>query len=74
MMPIFFDVDPSHVRKQKVDFGIAFEKTCEVETEEEKRRWTKALVYVATIAGEHSCNWFVTCLFWLNDLEHFCLP
>ncbi|KAG2298061.1 hypothetical protein Bca52824_034533 [Brassica carinata] len=57
VMPIFYDVDPSDVRKQKGGFGIAFKKTCEGETEEQKQRWTDALTYVATIAGEHSRNW-----------------
>lgn len=60
VMPIFYDVDPSDVRKQKGGFGIAFEKTCEGETEEQKQIWVDALTYVATIAGEHSRNWFVT--------------
>ncbi|KAL1193746.1 Disease resistance protein RML1A [Cardamine amara subsp. amara] len=57
VMPIFYDVEPSHVRKQMGDFGIAFEKTCQGETKEQKRRWIEALAYVATIAGEHSRNW-----------------
>ncbi|KAH0934716.1 hypothetical protein HID58_011833 [Brassica napus] len=57
VMPIFYDVDPSDVRKQKGGFGIAFQKTCEGETEEQKQRWVDALTYVATIAGEHSRNW-----------------
>ncbi|KFK45145.1 hypothetical protein AALP_AA1G349500 [Arabis alpina] len=57
VMTIFYDVDPSDVRKQRGDFGSAFEETCEGKTEEEKQRWRKALAYVATIAGEHSLNW-----------------
>ncbi|VVB09512.1 unnamed protein product [Arabis nemorensis] len=57
VMTIFYDVDPSNVRKQIGDFGRAFEKTCERKTEEEKLRWSKALTDVANIAGEHSLNW-----------------
>ncbi|CAA7030744.1 unnamed protein product [Microthlaspi erraticum] len=57
VMPIFYDVDPSHVRKQKGEFRKAFEKTCEGKTEKEQQRWIKTLGYVATIAGEHSRNW-----------------
>ncbi|CAA7034575.1 unnamed protein product [Microthlaspi erraticum] len=57
VMTIFYDVDPSDVRKQSGDFGSAFERTCEGKTEDDKQRWIKALAYVATIAGEHSLNW-----------------
>ncbi|ESQ46796.1 hypothetical protein EUTSA_v10027793mg [Eutrema salsugineum] len=57
VMPIFYDVDPFHVRTQSGDFGSAFEKTCENQTEEVKQRWVEALKCVTTIAGEHSCNW-----------------
>ncbi|CAN7136437.1 unnamed protein product [Brassica rapa subsp. narinosa] len=57
VMTIFYQVDPSDVRKQTGDFGIAFKKTCEKKTEEDKKRWMEALAYVANIAGEHSLNW-----------------
>ncbi|KAG2325158.1 hypothetical protein Bca52824_007886 [Brassica carinata] len=57
VMLIFYQVDPSDVRKQKGEFGNTFEKTCEGRTEEERQRWIKALAFVATIAGEHSLNW-----------------
>ncbi|KAG5383104.1 hypothetical protein BRARA_I01613 [Brassica rapa] len=57
VMPIFYDVDPSDIRKQKGDFGVAFKKTCEGIAEEKKRRWIEALTCVATIVGEHSRNW-----------------
>ncbi|CAL9223910.1 unnamed protein product [Arabidopsis halleri] len=57
VMTIFYDVDPSDVKKQRGEFGSAFEKTCQGKTEELKQRWSKALAHVATIAGEHSLNW-----------------
>ncbi|KAG2307909.1 hypothetical protein Bca52824_027657 [Brassica carinata] len=57
VMTIFYDVDPSDVRKQSGDFGRAFETTCREKTEEVKQRWTKALTDVADIAGEHYLNW-----------------
>ncbi|KAL0842927.1 hypothetical protein Bca101_016172 [Brassica carinata] len=57
VMTIFYEVDPSDVRKQTGDFGIAFKKTCEGRTEKDKKRWMEALAYVAAIAGEHSLNW-----------------
>ncbi|KFK26371.1 hypothetical protein AALP_AA8G239800 [Arabis alpina] len=57
VMTIFYQVDPSSVRKQKGDFGSAFMKTCQGKAEEVKLRWIKALTDVANIEGEHSLNW-----------------
>ncbi|KAF8107352.1 hypothetical protein N665_0123s0043 [Sinapis alba] len=57
VMAIFYQVDPSDVRKQRGEFGSAFQKTCEGKGEGEKNIWIKALADVATIAGEHSSNW-----------------
>ncbi|KAJ0816741.1 putative TIR domain, AAA+ ATPase domain, P-loop containing nucleoside triphosphate hydrolase [Helianthus annuus] len=47
VMPVFYDVDPSELRKQKKDFGKAFAKqnTTKVES------WRKALVDASEIAG-----------------------
>ncbi|RID44676.1 hypothetical protein BRARA_I01456 [Brassica rapa] len=58
VIPIFYDVDPSDVRIQTGDFGIAFKKTCsEGVTEKQKQRWIQALTRVANIAGEHLRIW-----------------
>ncbi|CAA7047357.1 unnamed protein product [Microthlaspi erraticum] len=57
VMTIFYGVDPSDVRKQTGEFGIAFNKTCAGKTEEERRRWSQALTVVGNIAGEHLLNW-----------------
>ncbi|KFK40630.1 hypothetical protein AALP_AA2G021400 [Arabis alpina] len=57
VMTIFYGVDPSDVRKQKGDFGKVFKKTCARKTEEERRKWHKALTEVGNIAGEHFLNW-----------------
>ncbi|KAL1225611.1 Disease resistance protein RML1B [Cardamine amara subsp. amara] len=57
VIPIFYKVDPSDVKKQRGDFGRAFEKTCEEKSEKVKQTWSKVLADVATIAGEHSLNW-----------------
>ncbi|VVA93756.1 unnamed protein product [Arabis nemorensis] len=56
VMTIFYGVDPSDVRKQTGDFGKVFKKTCSRKTEEERRRWSKALTEVGNIAGEHFLN------------------
>ncbi|CAN7059436.1 unnamed protein product [Brassica rapa subsp. trilocularis] len=57
VMTMFYEVDPSSVRKQKGDFGSTFMKTCQGKDEEVKERWSKALTDVANIEGEHSDNW-----------------
>ncbi|KAJ4908138.1 Disease resistance protein (TIR-NBS-LRR class) family [Raphanus sativus] len=57
VMTIFYEVDPSDVRKQTRDFGKAFEKTCVEKTEEVTYVWRQALKEVADIAGYASSNW-----------------
>ncbi|CAH2066158.1 unnamed protein product [Thlaspi arvense] len=57
VIPVFYGLDPSHVRKQTGDFGKIFEKTCQDKTEEVKIRWKEALTNVANILGYHSVTW-----------------
>ncbi|CAA0403400.1 unnamed protein product [Arabidopsis thaliana] len=58
IMPVFYEVDPSDVRKRTGEFGKAFEEACERQPDEEvKQKWREALVYIANIAGESSQNW-----------------
>ncbi|XP_018513710.2 disease resistance protein RML1B [Brassica rapa] len=57
VMTVFYGVDPSHVRNQTRDFGIAFDETCQGKTEEKMRIWRQALTNVGNIAGEHFLNW-----------------
>ncbi|CAN6900694.1 unnamed protein product [Brassica oleracea] len=57
-MSLFYQVEPTHVKKQTGDFGKVFLKTCRGKTKKEIRRWKHALTEVAQIAGYHSKNWF----------------
>nr|GEU41203.1 hypothetical protein [Tanacetum cinerariifolium] len=50
VMPVFYDVDPSEVRKQKGDFGKAFSKQ-EVEDTTKIESWKKALFDASNISG-----------------------
>ncbi|KAL1221319.1 putative disease resistance protein RPP1 [Cardamine amara subsp. amara] len=59
VMTVFHEVDPTDVKKQTGDFGVAFKNTCMGRQKEEIERWRRALAEVATIAGEHSSKWFV---------------
>ncbi|XP_013604666.1 PREDICTED: probable disease resistance protein RPP1 isoform X2 [Brassica oleracea var. oleracea] len=56
VMSLFYQVDPTHVKKQTGDFGKVFRKTCKGKTKEEIGRWKHALTKVAQIAGFHSTN------------------
>ncbi|KAL5843250.1 hypothetical protein ACOSQ4_009208 [Xanthoceras sorbifolium] len=55
VLPIFYDVDPSDVRKQSGDFKTAFDKheqDCR-DNMEKVERWRSALIQVANLAGWH---------------------
>ncbi|KAL2330861.1 hypothetical protein Fmac_018442 [Flemingia macrophylla] len=60
VVPIFYDVDPSHVRRQKGGFGERFEallQTCLLQgTHPQCERWRDALTMVANFAGWDSRN------------------
>ncbi|CAA0384437.1 unnamed protein product [Arabidopsis thaliana] len=57
VMTIFYEVEPTDIKKQTGEFGKAFTKTCRGKTKEHVERWRKALEDVATIAGYHSHKW-----------------
>ncbi|VYS59309.1 unnamed protein product [Arabidopsis thaliana] len=57
VMTIFYEVEPTDIKKQTGEFGKAFTKTCRGKPKEQVERWRKALEDVATIAGYHSHSW-----------------
>ncbi|CAN6981666.1 unnamed protein product [Brassica oleracea var. botrytis] len=58
VIPVFYGLDPSHVRKQTGAFGKIFEETCKNQTEEVIIiQWRRALTDVANTLGYHSVNW-----------------
>ncbi|CAG7884214.1 unnamed protein product [Brassica rapa] len=57
VMPVFYEVDPSDVRKQAGDFGNIFEETCLGKSEEVRQRWSRALTDLANLAGVDSRLW-----------------
>ncbi|KAF3542213.1 hypothetical protein DY000_02005250, partial [Brassica cretica] len=57
VIPVYYGLDPSHVRHQTGDFGEIFENTCHNQPEELKVRWRGALSNLANIFGYHSKSW-----------------
>lgn len=51
MIPIFYEVDPSHVRKQSDLIKTHFEKLEERFEEEKIQRWKRAMSLVGNLAG-----------------------
>ncbi|CAH8349775.1 unnamed protein product [Eruca vesicaria subsp. sativa] len=51
ILPIFYKVDPSHVRKQSDSFANDFEQHKERFSEEEVERWRDAMKLVGNLAG-----------------------
>ena len=53
ILPIFYDVDPSDVRKQTGTFGQAFNKHEDKENIKKVETWRDALKEVANLSGWH---------------------
>ncbi|KAL0729078.1 hypothetical protein Bca4012_025171 [Brassica carinata] len=51
MIPIFYEVDPSHVRKQNDHFAKDFEEHAKRFSEEKIKRWRKAMPLVGNLSG-----------------------
>ena len=50
VIPVFYRVDPSHVRKQIESFGVSFSKLGE-RFPDKKQRWSSALTEAANLSG-----------------------
>ena len=53
ILPIFYHVDPSHVRHQRGTFGEAFANHEVKDNPNEVQKWRDALTIVANLAGHH---------------------
>ncbi|XP_024176501.1 disease resistance protein RPV1 [Rosa chinensis] len=51
VLPIFYDIDPSHVRKQSGSIAIAFARHEKKQSLEKLNRWRAALTEVSDLAG-----------------------
>ncbi|XP_028945583.1 disease resistance protein RUN1-like [Malus domestica] len=51
VLPVFYDIDPSHVRKQTGSIGKAFARHEKTQLPNTVKRWRKALAEVADLAG-----------------------
>jgi hypothetical protein len=59
VIPIFYRVDPSDVKKLTGNFGNVFKNNCVGKTNEVIRKWRQALAKMGTTTGYDSRNWFV---------------
>ncbi|KAM5554607.1 hypothetical protein ABKV19_022817 [Rosa sericea] len=51
VLPVFYDIDPSHVRKQTGSFAAAFPRHRKTQSPEKVKEWREALAQVADLAG-----------------------
>lgn len=70
LLTVFYQVDPSDVRKQTGAFGNVFEKTCLGRTVKEIQRWKQALTDVANVSGYCSQKWLVLKLFLICEFSY----
>jgi len=51
VFPVFYNVDPSHVRKQTGDFGKALELNATNKDDQLLSKWKTALTQVSNLSG-----------------------
>ncbi|KAK0604621.1 hypothetical protein LWI29_017572 [Acer saccharum] len=76
VIPVFYDVEASHVRKQKGEFKKAFDQHQQNHDNEKVQRWRAALKRVANTVGDpiRGRSMFMRYLECWNGLSHACLP
>ncbi|TQD92533.1 hypothetical protein C1H46_021869 [Malus baccata] len=67
VLPVFYDVDPSHVRKQTGSVGKAFARSQKNQSSEKVEGWRKALTEIADLAGMVLQNQADGCLVTLDE-------
>uniref|UniRef100_A0A7N0U1K1 TIR domain-containing protein n=1 Tax=Kalanchoe fedtschenkoi TaxID=63787 RepID=A0A7N0U1K1_KALFE len=58
VMPVFYEVDPSDVRRQRGRFAENFERHEQQENEDKVRRWRMAMEKVGGVSGWDSKLWY----------------
>uniref|UniRef100_M4E3J8 TIR domain-containing protein n=1 Tax=Brassica campestris TaxID=3711 RepID=M4E3J8_BRACM len=56
VFPVFYKIEPSHVRRQSGPFGESFHKHRSRHRESKLKQWRKALTSIANLKGYHSSN------------------
>ncbi|CDY65869.1 BnaAnng21180D [Brassica napus] len=56
VFPVFYKIEPSHVRRQSGPFGESFHKHRSRYRESKLKQWRKALTRIANVKGYHSSN------------------
>ncbi|KAG2238357.1 hypothetical protein Bca52824_092388 [Brassica carinata] len=57
VLPVFYKVSPSDVRRQRGSFGESFDKHRGRHPESKLQQWREALTQVSHFLGYHSSNW-----------------
>ncbi|KFK41716.1 hypothetical protein AALP_AA2G164100 [Arabis alpina] len=61
VLPIFYEIDPAHVRRQTGEVAKQFKKHEKRHSKERVKSWRNALTRLASLSGECSKNWEDDC-------------
>lgn len=73
VIPIFYEVEPSDVKRQSGYFGSVFEKICVGRSVEDAEKWRQALYEVALIPGYDTRIWLVIYIYIVIILACHCI-